>query len=99
MPPGKIATSNPNKGGRPKGSVNRVTASAKSMIEQCATELGGATRMVAWAKEAPENERAFWSNIFTKLMPLQVNGPGANGEHRIITEIVTTLVAPAQTDT
>ena len=67
--------------GRPKGSVNKVTASAKAMIEECAAGLGGSARMIAWAKEAPENERAFWSTVFPKLMPVQVNGPGENGEH------------------
>ncbi len=61
-------------GGRPKGSPNKVTASAKAVIEQAATELGGADRLLAWAQEAPENERAFWATIYPKLLPLQVNG-------------------------
>lgn len=66
--------------GRPKGSVNRVTAAAKKVIEQAAEALGGADRLVEWAQEAPENERAFWATIYPKLLPLQVNGPGENGE-------------------
>ena len=76
--------------GRPKGSKNKTTATAKSIIEEAAQGLGGATRLLAWAKEAPENERAFWTNIFPKLMPLQVNGPGDEGEHihKIVTEVV-----------
>jgi hypothetical protein len=84
---GKIDTGNKSEnltrrgGGRPKGSVNKVTATAKAMIEEAATGLGGAERMLAWAKEAPENEKAFWTMIFPKLMPLQVNGAGDNGEH------------------
>lgn len=61
-------------GGRPKGSPNKVTASAKAVIEKAATELGGADRLLAWAQEAPENERAFWATIYPKLLPLQVNG-------------------------
>ena len=32
--------------------------------------------MVAWAKEAPENERAFWSTIYTKLITVQISGEG-----------------------
>lgn len=59
--------------GRPKGSVNKTTATAKAIIEEASEKLGGAERLVEWAQEAPENERAFWSTIFPKLMPLQVN--------------------------
>lgn len=66
--------------GRPKGSVNKVGAAAKAVIEKAAEELGGADRLVKWAKEAPENERAFWATIYPKLLPLQVNGSGDDGE-------------------
>lgn len=67
--------------GRPKGSVNKTTAAAKAVIEEAAEKLGGASRLLAWAQEAPENERAFWATIYPKLLPLQVNGAGENGEH------------------
>lgn len=66
--------------GRPKGSVNKTTAAAKSVIEQAADGLGGASRLLAWAQEAPENERAFWATIYPKLLPLQVHGSGEGGE-------------------
>jgi hypothetical protein len=75
-----------NRGGRPKGSVNKTTAAAKSVIEQAAEGLGGADRLLAWAQEAPENERAFWATIYPKLLPLQVHGNGENGA--IVVEIV-----------
>lgn len=76
--------------GRPKGSKNKTTATAKAIIEEAAQGLGGAKRLLAWAQEAPENERAFWTNVFPKLMPLQVNGPGDEGEHihKIVSEVV-----------
>lgn len=71
----KIPNTNLRKGGgRPKGAVNKTTAAAKAVIEQAAEELGGAVRLVKWAKEAPENERAFWASIYPKLLPLQVHG-------------------------
>ncbi len=60
--------------GRPKGSVNKTTKEAKEVISQAATELGGAERLLAWAKEAPENEKAFWATIYPKLLPLTVAG-------------------------
>lgn len=60
--------------GRPKGSVNKTTTAAKSAIEQAAEGLGGFARLQAWAKEDVLNERAFWTQIYTKLLPLQVTG-------------------------
>lgn len=69
--------------GRPKGSKNKTTATAKAIIESAAEGLGGAERLLAWAQEDEANERAFWATIFPKLMPLQVNGPGDDGEHKL----------------
>jgi hypothetical protein len=70
-------------GGRSAGTPNKMTAAAKAMIEEVAAGLGGAERMLQWAQEAPENERAFWVQVYPKLLPLQVNGPGENGEHKL----------------
>jgi len=64
-----------NKGrGRPKGSPNRTTASAKEAIAQAAEGLGGTNRLISWAQEDAANERAFWATIYPKLLPLQVSG-------------------------
>lgn len=60
--------------GRPKGTPNKLTASVKEAIEAAAQGLGGGTRLEAWAREAPENEKAFWTVIYPKLLPLQVTG-------------------------
>jgi hypothetical protein len=84
----------PNAGkGRPKGSANKTTQAVKDAIAQAADELGGAARLVAWAQEEPQNERAFWTSIYPKLLPLQVNGPGENGEH-LVSGITITLRKP-----
>lgn len=80
--------------GRPKGSQNKVTKAAKDAIAEAAEKLGGVNRIVAWAKEAPENEKAFWSQVYPKLLPLQVNGAGDDGEHIIAHEIVLRGVRP-----
>lgn len=69
--------------GRPKGVPNKITTAAKDAIAQAAEKLGGTDRLVEWAQEDPANERAFWSSIYPKLLPLQVNGAGPNGEHLI----------------
>lgn len=72
--------------GRPKGSQNKTTRAAKDAIADAAEKLGGTDRLVAWAQEAPENEKAFWSTIYPKLLPVQVHGSGEGGSHRIIVE-------------
>ena len=73
--------------GRPKGSQNKTTMAAKEMISQAGERLGGLDRMVNWVKEDPLNERAFWSSIYPKLLPLQVHGGGEQGQH--VLQIVT----------
>jgi hypothetical protein len=85
---GKFGKGNP---GKPKGALNRTTMAAKEMIAEAAVSLGGIDRLVSWAQEDPLNERAFWSSMYPKLLPLQVHGAGPNGEHvfqRIVREVV-----------
>lgn len=65
--------------GRPKGVPNKTTLVAKEAIAQAAERLGGVDRLVAWAKEDPANERAFWAQVYPKLLPLQVAGTGKDG--------------------
>lgn len=60
--------------GRRKGQLNRVTMQAKEAIAAAAEGLGGTERLIEWAKESPENEKVFWSSIYTKLVPLVVKG-------------------------
>ena len=60
----------PNAGkGRPAGSLNKTTRAAKEAIAFAAEGLGGAERLIDWAKEDPLNERAFWTQIYPKLLP------------------------------
>jgi hypothetical protein len=69
----------PNAGkGRPKGALNKTTRAAKEAIAFAAEGLGGAERLVEWAQEDPQNERAFWTSIYPKLLPLQVAGDPDN---------------------
>jgi hypothetical protein len=56
--------------GRPKGSVNKTGRAAKEVIAEAAERLGGVDRIVSWAQESPENEKAFWSTIYPRLVPL-----------------------------
>lgn len=76
----KIGTKKGPKPGRPKGSPNKVGKEAKEVIALAAAELGGQKRLVKWAKEDPLNERAFWTTIYPKLIPVTLAGTGGNGE-------------------
>lgn len=67
-------------GGRKKGTPNKVTATAKEAIALAAEGIGGVDRMIAWIKEDESNEKVFWSQMYTKLLPHQVEGTGENGE-------------------
>ena len=66
---GRFAKGNP---GKPKGALTKTTRTAKEAIALAAEGLGGAERLIAWAQSDPLNERAFWSTIYPKLLPLQV---------------------------
>lgn len=67
-------------GGRQKGSLNKTTKAVKDVIAEAADTLGGVDRLVSWAREDVLNERAFWSTIYPKLLPLQMD---ANLTHEV----------------
>jgi hypothetical protein len=64
--------------GASKGVPNKLTTGAKEVIAQVAANIGGVARMTEWVRKSPENEKAFWTNIYTKLLPLQVAGDKDN---------------------
>jgi len=69
---GKFVEGHPGGPGRPKGVPNKTTQLAKNVISQAAEQLGGTERLVAWARENQVNERAFWTTIYPKVLPLQI---------------------------
>lgn len=73
---GKGSAPGERRGGRKKGVPNKLTTLAKDAIAQAAVDLGGTARLVTWAKSDEQNERIFWGQIYTKLLPLQVTGEG-----------------------
>lgn len=60
-------------GGRLPGSPNRMTSEVRDAILKVADDLGGPERMLSWAREAPEHEKIFWSSIYPKLLPREMN--------------------------
>ena len=71
--PGKLANGNPaNKGGRPKGSVNKFTRELKDMILGALDDAGGQKYL---REQAIANPTAFMT-LVGKVLPLQVSGEG-----------------------
>ena len=58
-----------SKRGRPKGARNKLTNEAKEAILLAFEKLGGVDRLVKWVNEDKANETAFFTKIFTKLLP------------------------------
>ena len=73
--------------GRPKGVPNKVSGLAKDAVAKVFDDIGGVDAMCEWAKG---NQTQFYA-IYAKLLPLQVNGAGENGEH-LISGITITVV-------
>lgn len=71
----KVGESAGNRGkGRKKGVPNRMTAAAKEAIAMAFEDLGGVDGLVKWAKSDPDNQKAFYTQVWPKIVPLQVNG-------------------------
>lgn len=81
---GQFGKGNP---GKPKGAENKLNKQVKEMILQALDEAGGVQYLVTQAREKP----VAFMTLVGKVLPLQVQGPGENGEHlfqRIVREIV-----------
>lgn len=74
--------------GRPKGVPNKMTAEVKQMILDALDSAGG----VAYLADKAESHPAAFLSLVGKVLPLQVNGAGENGEHllggRVTLEVV-----------
>jgi hypothetical protein len=65
--------------GRVKGVPNKRTKEVAEVLETAASNIGGVNRLVEWVKERPENEYAFWTSMYMRLLPVQVAGQGPRG--------------------
>lgn len=63
---GKVA----NPAGRPKGAVNKTTASVKEAFKAAFDDLGGAAALVEWAKGNPTD----FYKLASKLIPTELAG-------------------------
>jgi hypothetical protein len=70
----------PEGSGRKVGTTNVLTADIKAGIALAAYKVGGVARLVDWIMESPQNEFAFWTGIWPRLAPVQLQGSGPSGE-------------------
>lgn len=80
-------------GGRQRGTPNKITSDVRAMIQEVIDGLGGAERMIAWAKEDPANERAFWSQVMPKVISKDIN-LGGQADNPLNLGIKVTFVRP-----
>ena len=76
--------------GRPKGAKNKTTKAVKDALVEAFDELGGVDSLVAWAQE---NQTPFYQ-LWGKLLPQEIKGAGANGEHLVEAGIKVTFIKP-----
>lgn len=60
-------------GGRPRGAKNKLTIQAKEAFEKAFDEIGGWEGLANWAKQSPENMKAFYQ-LYSKLIPMEHSG-------------------------
>lgn len=62
----------PNAGkGRPKGSVNKTTASVKAALTAAFDAIGGDEALATWAQANPTEFYKLWA----KMLPTELSGP------------------------
>jgi hypothetical protein len=75
-------------GGSRKGSPNKLSASVREGIQRAYDELGGANALLAWARENPT---VFYTQLWAKLLPMEINAQGG-------TELIVRVVRFSDTD-
>jgi hypothetical protein len=66
--------------GRKKGSRNKITREVKDVIARCFQEIGGEKTFAEWAT----NNKTTFYKLYAKLLPIQLQGAGRNGEFVIV---------------
>lgn len=66
--------------GRPKGCKSKVGQEAKEAFALAFEGIGGVPKLIEWAMK---NRETFYK-LYSKLIPVEVKGGGANGAIQII---------------
>jgi len=75
--------------GRKPGSLNKTTREAKEAIELAFHGIGGVNALISWAKE---NQGAFYTSIYPKLLPVQHKVGGDKDNPLVIQNVVRSIV-------
>jgi hypothetical protein len=59
-----------HRGGRKKGTPNKLTAEVKAALHAAFGQLGGVKALVAWGKKSPGEFYKLW----VKLLPTEITG-------------------------
>lgn len=78
-------------GGRVAGTPNKLTGAVRELILAALEGVGGQAYL---ERQAEQNPAAFLT-LLGKVLPLQVNGPAADGGHRV-TIVVEGVPPPAR---
>ena len=70
---GRFAKGRKKTGGRNAGTLNKNTVTVEDTIVMAAKRIGGEDRLVTWVNESPKNEELFWTRMYMRLLPLQIN--------------------------
>lgn len=79
------------RGGRQKGTPNKLTVAAKDAIAQAFDRVGGVDGLVEWIEKSDDNRKVFYGSIHPKLIPVQLTGDGGGP---VVHEVRRTLVRP-----
>jgi hypothetical protein len=63
-----------------KGTPNVQTVAIRRVIAEACAMIGGSRRLADWIREDPFHELLYWTKIYIRLAPLQVQGSGLHGE-------------------
>ena len=74
---GTPVPSNPD--GRPKGSLNKLSRTAKENIEKVYGMLGDLKGHVVFLKKHPRELAKFYSDVYPKLLAINIQHAGPNG--------------------
>ena len=80
-------------GGRKPGVPNKLTQDVRRCILDAADKMGGCDRMVTWAQSSPEAEKAFWTQVYTRVLPKDIN-LGGQADNPLNIGIRVTFVEP-----
>jgi hypothetical protein len=62
---GKFKAGAPKKGGRKKGTPNKLAAGVKAALVEAFDELGGVPALVGWGRKNPSHFYALWSKLLS----------------------------------